>query len=289
LMPLVKREDIVFASPSEDLGCYKIASKLKKSIGMRYVVNLHDPLSFSIVNGKKVGSRPHANREKSEQRYLGNADLIITCSMTYCNALKSKYHDISDRIINSYFGYIREEKLGTKKFSNKIRVAYGGTFGRAQQPETLAQAVADLENVEIYYIGNHKSYKPLQPFRSRCVLVENMSNNDYNKFMMDNIDVGFVSLSKVWYGACVPSKIFEYINLGLPILGALPDGDAKDIINHHGYGVAVNYNDRLGLKKALNTFLDRERYLVFKNKLIQDRKLWSIERHCHEIYKYLIK
>ena len=63
-----------------------------------------------------------------------------------------------------------------------------------------------------------------------------MPHNEFLKFMIENIDIGFVSLANDYLGACVPSKIYEYINLGLPIIGALPNGDGLDIINKNNYG-----------------------------------------------------
>jgi len=50
-----------------------------------------------------------------------------------------------------------------------------------------------------------------------------------------SIDVGSVSLFNDYLGACVASKIYEYINLEIPIISALPLDDGKDIINAIGY------------------------------------------------------
>ena len=288
LRQILKPDDIMFASASGELSSLKLASILKAELGIRYIANLHDPLSFSIVNGRKFGTRPHVSREKSERRYLANADLIITCSMTYCNALKNKHPEFSDRIINSYFGFTNKAKLSSKKkHSNKLRIAYGGTYFRNQSPEILADVAAELDEVEIFYIGNHGTYKPLHYFKNRCIFVNTMQNNDYNRFFIENIDVGFVSLSKDFLGACVPSKIYEYINLGLPILGALPEGDAKNIINECGYGIAVDFNKNNEIKQAIHDLMNRDKYLYFQNKIMQDRAYWSMERHLNEISTHI--
>lgn len=283
LLPKLKSTDVLFASASGELACLKLASQLKDATGARYVANLHDPLSFSMVNGKKFGSRPHASRERSEQRYLANADLVITCSNTYCNALKNKYTHLSERIINSYFGFVYNEKLQPKQPHNKLRIVYGGSFLSTQSPEILAQVAYDLEGIDVYYIGNHSNYKPLHPFRDHCRFVDAMPNRDYNRYLMDHMDVGFVSLSKDYFGACVPSKIFEYLNLGLPILGALPNGDAKDIINKGPYGIANYYKDHEGIRKAARRLRDEHLYKELRRKVITDRVSWSMERRIEEI------
>lgn len=283
LLPRLKSTDVLFATASGELACLKLASQLKDATRARYVANLHDPLSFSKVNGKKFGSRPHANRERSEQRYLANVDLVFTCSNTYCDALKNKYPQIAGHIINSYFGYVHKEELRPKLPCNKLRIAYGGSFLSTQRPEILAQATAGLMDIEVYYIGNHVSYKPLKPFRDRCIFVDAMPQRDFNRYMMDHIDVGFVSLSKDYFGACVPSKIFEYLNLGLPILGALPNGDAKDIINEGPYGIAKYFQDHEGIREAARRLRDEHLYKEIRRKVIADRVSWSMERRIEKI------
>ena len=283
LFPKLKPADVLFATASGELACLKLASQLKEETGVRYVANLHDPLSFSKINGRRFGSRPHASREHSEQCYLANADLIITCSATYHDALKNKYPHLAGRIINSYFGFVHKEELRPKIPNNKLRIAYGGSFLSTQSPEILAQATADMDGIEIYYIGNHTNYKPLKPFRDRCIFVNAMLNQDFNRYLMDHIDVGFVSLSKDYLGACVPSKIFEYLNLGLPILGALPNGDAKDIINKGPYGIANYYKDHEGIREAARRLRDEHFYKELRQKVIADRDSWAMESQIEEI------
>ncbi len=55
-----------------------------------------------------------------------------------------------------------------------------------------------------------------------------MSHRDYIIYMQTNVDVAFLSLSKEYFSACIPAKLYDYINIGLPILASLPDGEAKD-------------------------------------------------------------
>ena len=98
----------------------------------------------------------------------------------------------------------------------------------------------------IYYIGNSKNYEPL-----------NKNIHFVDEFMCENIDIGFLSLVKDYYGACVPSKLYEYLNLEVPIIAALPEGDALDIINTKSYGKACIYDDIKGLKNIIKFYKDK--------------------------------
>jgi hypothetical protein len=190
---------------------------------------------------------------------------------------------LSDKIINSYFGFVQLEELITKKPHKNLRIGYGGSFLTVQSPEILAQVAGDLDNVEIHYIGNHSKYRPLKNFEGRCILVDTIDHMAFKRYLMDNIDVGFVSLSKDYLGACVPSKIFEYINLGLPILGALPNGDAKDLINNSSYGIACYYKDHASILGAVMRFREKGFYNEIREKVVADRNMWTMETQIKEI------
>lgn len=281
----VTKNDIVFATTGGELGTIKLGSILKKEIGCKFVINFRDPLDYSIVNGLKLDKKFHVSREKQEKKYVSNSDLIITSSNTYKNALKKKYPFL--KIVNNYFGYIKKIDLNSfnKIKSDKIRIAYAGNMGKTQKPETLYEIYKKLKrnDVELYFIGNFSNNKILKNIKDKNVkLISYLEHNEFIKFMIENIDIGFVSLSNDYLGACVPSKIYEYINLGLPIFGALPDGDGKDLINKNKFGMAKKYNNIKELVEALNLMLKNENIKFFKNNILKERDKWSMEYRIKE-------
>jgi len=288
----IKKDDIIFATSGGELGMIKLASLLKDEIGCKFVVNFHDPLDYSIVNGLKLDKKFHISREKQEYKYLKNSDLIITSSKYNKNSLQMKYPKWENKIKNNYFGYIKEINLKEYKKikSKKLRVAYVGNMGDLQKPEILYNIFKNLNNsnIEIFFIGDSKSYKPLNNIADFNVnFIDFIPHSEFLKFMVEFIDVGFVSLTNDYLGACVPSKIYEYINLGLPMIGALPDGDGKDIINKNGYGLAYNYNDIDNLSKALENLTDKNYLEKIKLNILKDKKKWSMKNRIKEIDIYL--
>ncbi len=289
----VKKEDIVFATSGGELGMIKLGSLLKKEINCKFVINFHDPLAYSIVNGYKLNNKFHVSREKQEYRYIKNSDLIVTSSKSNQKSLINKYPFLKNKILNNYFGYIEKIKLEKyKKKNKKLKIAYIGNMGNLQKPEILYDIYKYLNSnhIEIYFIGNINPNRLLKSISEDNVFFLNfMPHVELLDFMIKNIDIGFVSLTSDYLGACVPSKIYEYINLGLPILGALPNGDGKDIINDNGYGIACNYNDINELSNALNSFLDINFLNDVKQNILKDRDKWFMKNKIKEIDTLLKK
>ena len=284
----IKKEDIVFATSGGELGMIKLGSLLKNQTGCKFVINFRDPLNYGYMNGLRRDKKFHVGREKEHEKYMANADLILTSSQHYADVLTKRFGHLSDRIVNNYFGYIKKLDLNKyqKQNSGKIKIAYAGTMGKTQSPELLYQSWKEVgdDHIEIYFIGDISRHKPLQNIRDKGVyFIETMPHDKFMAFMCETVDVGFVSLASDYFGACFPSKIYEYINLGLPILGALPKGDSLNIINKHGYGAACIYNDKECLSKAMKKMKDREYLTNIQEKILKDRDNWSMENTILEV------
>lgn len=287
----VGKEDYVFATSGGELGCIKLGSKLKELVGCKFVVNLHDPIDYTLVGGRRINNLPHVDREGQERKYLKNVDLVITSSKSNQASLVEKYPELATRIKCSYFGFITKAELQEKVSSTRLTIVYGGTYDKNQSPEVLAAAVHGLENAEAHFVGNHAVYKPLHWARSKqenCKFIDQLSYQDFLRYLSDHADLGFVSLASPYLGACVPSKMFEYINIALPIFGALPAGDARDIINNQGYGVACAFDDVQGQRATLMQLAAQRQLLVgFRQRLLRDRDGWFLPARMSEVYQWL--
>ncbi|WP_169777292.1 hypothetical protein [Campylobacter mucosalis] len=284
----ITKEDIVFATSGGELGMIKLGSLLKNEVGCKLVANFRDPLNYGYMNGLRRDKKPHIGREKAHEKYILNADLIITSSQYYADTLKKRFSYLSEKIYNNYFGYVKEIDLSQfkKKTSSKLRIAYAGIMSETQKPELLygAYRMLNANNVELYFIGDKKGYKPLQNIVDKNVyFIDFLPHEEFLKFMCENIDVGFVSLANNYYGACVPSKIYEYINLGLPMLGALPEGDGQDIINRFGFGISCKYDDIYSLSENINTMINIDNIKQYKGNVILNKGLFSMSEKIKEV------
>lgn len=287
----VRKGDYVFATSGGELGCIKLGSLLKDMVGCRFVVNLHDPIDYTLVSGKKINNIPHVDREGQERKYLNNVDLVITSSISNQTSLAEKYPEMVDRIRCSYFGFITQAELREKAPSIGLTIVYGGTYDKNQSPELLAEAVHGLDNVEAHFVGNHAAYKPLNFARANqgnCRFINQLSYPDFLRYLSEHADMGFVSLASPYLGACVPSKMFEYINIGLPILGALPAGDAKEIINGSSYGVACEFDNIPAQREAILKIAAHKQDLqTYRQQILRDRDDWFMPARMREVYEWL--
>jgi len=287
----VQKNDILFATSGGELGMIKLGSILKKRVECKFVINFRDPVNYGYMNGLRRDKKFHIGREKAHEKYMGNADLILTSSEYYADVLSQKFPYLSTKIKNNYFGYIQllDIERFEKKISQKLKIAYVGIMGETQSPELLYKSWKALDDdmIEIYFIGNVSNYKPLQNINDKGVhFIDFMPHNEFLKFMHENIDIGFVSLVNDYFGACVPSKIYEYINLGLPMIGALPEGDGKEIINN-GYGLACGYDNIECITESIKKMKDKNYLLKIKEKILIDRVDWSMEQRIIDVDKYL--
>lgn len=191
---------------------------------------------------------------------------------------------MSNRLVNAHFGWIESVEKSNRKAENILRIAYGGNFGWPQSPEILAKAVEGLDGVEAVFIGKYQNYKPILRFtdKSNIRLIDRMSHRDYIIYMQTNVDVAFLSLSKEYFSACIPAKLYDYINIGLPILASLPDGEAKKIINDNQYGIAVSI-DVNGLREAICSLLDDKVRRIFINNINLDKNKWNIKNQLYPL------
>lgn len=270
----VKAEDIIFTTSGGELECIKIGSILKKEKKCKFIINLHDPIDHTLVNGISL-SKFYKLRDKIEKKYFSNADLIVTSTEYYCEILKKKYGYLEEKIMCNYFGYVKklkiESKINNKIANRKIRIGYGGTFSKIQSPEILAEACKNMENVEIYFVGDVLEYKEILKYKNykNIFLLKKMELDKYLEFFDKNIDIGFLSLKGKYFSACIPSKLYEYINLEKPVLALLPKGDAYNIIEKNEIGEVSDEFSKEKLEelisKLIQKLIKKDIYIKLKN------------------------
>lgn len=282
LIDKIYQDDIIFAVSGGELGCIMLAARLKHHAGCKMIVNFHDPITATTINGKKSTVRIHVNRDKALHEYLKYADSIITCSITHKTVLEKKYHSIPC-IHNVYRGYRNQQEISVSHVLHKpLHLIYGGTMSPIQSAERFIELFKGVEYVTIIYVGKaSETIKKLAAQTKNVKLISSMPHDQYIKFMKEEADIGLVALRGVEFGACVPSKIFDLINLEIPILAILPDGDAKNLINN-GYGVAYSGNNKEEFNFLFTTLLGQ--YKTIKSNMHRDKSLWQMDVLFEDIY-----
>lgn len=292
----INSDDIIFATSGGELACIKLGSLLKERIGCKFIVNFHDPVDYSYVGNKKTCGFFHVNRENAILKYLYNVDYVITSSDKFREILQEKYSFLNNKIMNNYSGYILEyesvadhsEILRRRKAAGeKTRLVFGGSMNAPQGAEFFIHLLKKRSDIEIVYVGNPNKRIKKAAKMGNVIVLDPMIHSDYLRYMTENADIGLVSLAAEPYKACFPSKIYEYVNLEIPILAALPDGDAKKVINQYGYGRAAAYGNIEELNDAVEYILMH--YDSNVKNIRKDKAKWSMKNRMKEVINLLLE
>jgi glycosyltransferase involved in cell wall biosynthesis len=131
--------------------------------------------------------------------------------------------------------------------SNQIKLVYAGLLGVAQGIYKLCQEL-DYSNIEFHIYGSGAEQVQIESFildnpNLPIIYHGELSREELHNALL-KYDLAIIPLLNRIYGS-VPSKIFEYAKLGLPML-YFGGGEGEDIIKKHELGwtaEAGNYDD----------------------------------------------
>lgn len=148
------------------------------------------------------------------------------------------------------------------KQNGKVRLIFAGNLGRFQNLQLLAEGIAycfdDHPELELFFLGegallpelkarwnNHPQvlFAPFLPFSQA-------------KFLIEDSDIGLVSLCRNIYKVASPSKIETYSNLGLKILALVePQSQLAMNLERSGTGVVPTANTPNAISIALKRLI----------------------------------
>jgi len=192
-----------------------------------------------IPDGKKYFQRLHGNiieKKVYESPYIG------------CN------EERIDNVPKSY--------KGKKNNGECLKIVYLGRFyGSDYSPDTFLKALRELLsedplNIHVDFIGDmtKSSHKMIQ---NDSVLREKVRVFGYRKFdwaisMLMDADVAlWIIGSKKGTPDNVPSKVFEYVYLGIPILSLIPSNSHYDLTKKYNLGISATNNNIDQIKNSL--------------------------------------
>lgn len=239
ILSRIKPLGIISTSGSE-MGTISLGNSLSKHYRIKHIAHLRDPIIYSFVNGLRINNKFHVSREKREKRLFAVPTAILCSSKMNYESLKMKYPEYKSRIYYEYIGFDTRLLPRPNPLNDEtIRFVYGGNSGALQNPMGFIGFFENIQGVELHIFGDFTSVST----QAKNIFIHGKLNRlEFIDFLKKRCDVGIVSLTSDYLGACVPAKLFELIGLHIPILGLLPDGDASNIINENGFGYAVDVN-----------------------------------------------
>lgn len=171
----------------------------------------------------------------------------------------------------------KREEFG---FAGKVVALYSGLHGFAQglgQVLRAAVFLRDQPNVRFVFVGDGPDKQSLMAMASELGLANvefrDAVRREAMPALVASADIGLVPLKTEIPGA-VPSKLYEYMGSGLPIVLAA-SGEAAGIVERSGCGVVCAPNDAEGIARAIREYAgDAQR-----RRLHGERARREAERH----------
>lgn len=192
--------------------------------------------------------------EKIEQFNYKNADLVLGQSQEILNHVTSLFPHKQTFLYRNYPDFQHPEIENNITDNEKITLVYAGLLGVAQGIYKLCQEL-DFSNIEFHIYGAGAEQKKIESF-----LLENpklpiiyhgeVTRQEIHKELL-KYDLAIIPLLNRIYGS-VPSKIFEYARLGLPML-YFGGGEGETIIIEHQLGWVAQSSNYYDLNKVIST------------------------------------
>jgi glycosyltransferase involved in cell wall biosynthesis len=267
----------------------------------KFVFELRDiwPASITAV-GAMEESFAIKLLEKLEMFLYRRADAIVSVTQSFKKELVERGVN-GDKIsvvlngvdLSKYQPAIqKDEKFSTRyQLENKFVVGYIGTHGLAHALEHVidaAEKLKDNDNIRFIFAGGGAAKEKLielvkQKQLNNVVFIPRQPKENMPA-IWSLCDVSLISLRDTpLFKTVIPSKIFESMGMGLPMLAAMPHGEATHIIESANAGVICKPESAEVLAEhVINMFDSKDKMVEYKNYSMNaadnyDRKVMAIK------------
>jgi len=264
-LSLIKRYNIkAIYSTSAPLSSHLIAHLIKKKTGLPWVADFRDEwLENPDINfPTRFHRRIHF---KLEKMIVNSADRVITAAPGFCRLL-SKHTGCEKKCSTIFMGFDPAEfekpevNEQSKKENQVFTIAFSGLFYASFRPVRFISAIESLIDsgkiqkgkIRLLFVGaNTPDDMGAIDRYGICRFTSFISHKSALARIQKN-DALLLLLSRERGEFVVPSKTFEYIASGKPILGVVPEkSDVASIISRTQTGIVIDFDDEAGMKAAV--------------------------------------
>jgi glycosyltransferase involved in cell wall biosynthesis len=288
--------ELVYASMSP-FQTAEAAERVARALGVPWVADLRDP--WALDEMWVYPTRLHRHRDLARmERGLSSAAAIVMNTPEAARRILDRFpglertpvtvipngFDAADfegdvparadgafRIVHT--GYLHTELGATHRRANALRRLLGGTqlevdiltrshvylLGGLEQ---LARDDAALASSVELHLAGVLSAGDIASTASSAVHLHGYLSHADTIALMRSSDLLFLPMHNLPDGAragIVPGKTYEYLAAGRPILGAVPDGDARDLLTAAGNALLCRPDDSAGMARLIAAELGRRR------------------------------
>jgi hypothetical protein len=276
--------------PSLVLGVYPpltnqlAAWRVARATGRPLVLDFRDEY-LGLHRGRR---RPWA--AWCEPRLVAAAALISVATQRLADTLASRYGVAPERLhvtSNGWWDDVDGDLALPRR--GRVRLVYSGALSVAQGPGVLVEAVRRWSaqhpgragELEVVFHG------PDNRFLRQQLLPQCVGLVRYGGFLparavsaaLLGADICFLSLASDDYQYAIPGKLYEYIAHARPLLAALPDGPARQLIESEGFGVVARCGDAADLAAQLGRLLEPACRAACHQRLLARRDAYAARPH----------
>ncbi|TYB78773.1 glycosyltransferase family 4 protein [Bizionia myxarmorum] len=207
--------------------------------------------------------------EKIEYFNYKKADLILGQSNEILTHIKTLFPEKDLFLYRNYPDFEKPEITTKSLNSKKITVVYAGLLGMAQGIFKLCKSL-DYAKIDFHIYGAGAEQQNIIDFISENPLLPITYHGEVSReelhLALINYDLTIIPLLNRIYGS-VPSKIFEYAKLGLPVL-YFGGGEGETLIEKHHLGWLADAGNYKHLNSVLQS-IDKQELGLEKRAEIQ--------------------
>ncbi len=288
ILRYVAKEDVVFAVTNPFLlvillGCIRRCKKF------RYVLLVHDVFPENAVPAGvlKNNSFSYKIMKTMYDWSYSMADELIVLGRDMEKLVASKVsRGKKIHIVENWFDsdlqpnlvFDRNNYLGVD-VTDKIVIGFAGNMGRVQYLEEFLKIFASSHNEKLHMIlvGDGACKNDILNFLKK----NGIDNVHYlgpkprseQSYFLNSCDIGLVTLSPAMYGLGVPSKSYNLLALGKPILFVGDEGAEIDLlIKDNQIGWSFNWDNPEPLRSFLTTLNNKDNIKSEKAKILANER-----------------
>lgn len=270
LLIVRERHPSIIYATAPPYTSFLVGYALKIITGLPLVIDYRDLWREDVLRQWVKGWRKKIEHH-IERRVISAADMIISVSKGYIKALQKQNPNIPEtRFIHIPNGIDWDDFLGLKpkpREPGKFIIVYTGSLWKERRGEYFLQALGELlmenpsmrDKIRVKFIGTVEE-SHIQPMKQVIMkynltpvvqFIPYVTHKEALSYQL-SADVLLLIVDKGPHNyGTLPGKIFEYLCARRPILGLVPDGEAKELILNCRAGVVTPATDVKRIKEAI--------------------------------------
>lgn len=235
---LIKPEDKVVVVTNPPLLLILITA-LRKKRKFDLTIIAHDvfPENLSALNSKYLASAIPLMQRIFDKAY-SRADRIISIGRDMSEVLEQKVSRFNSSVkIVTIENWSQDKLIEPKKFpEDRVILQFAGNIGRVQKLDTVINSIP--ANIEFHIYGTGAMENTLKALNKPNVFFHGSFKRSEQTEILGNCSIAVVSLADSMYGLGVPSKSYNIMAAGRPILYLGPKGsEIYRMVTENGIGL----------------------------------------------------